>query len=112
LEISAKMPDGEYRNGHLLDAGKEASEVELLRTIAKQLGVNWGHDDLGWWAVVLDDDHTETERNDFCVYRQDDNGNKFLVESNLTESEANKISNALESTGHKQMYWVEDGSKP
>ena len=36
----------------LLDAGTDATEVELLRTIAEGLGVRWGHDDLGWWAAV------------------------------------------------------------
>jgi hypothetical protein len=36
----------------LLDAGTEASELELLRTVALGLGVRWGRDDLGWWATV------------------------------------------------------------
>jgi len=37
---------------HLLDAGTAASEIELLRTVAAGLGVHWGKDDLGWWAIV------------------------------------------------------------
>lgn len=44
--------DGADTPGHLLDAGLEASELELLRTVANGLGVRWGRDDLGWWAVV------------------------------------------------------------
>jgi hypothetical protein len=36
----------------LLDAGKDASELELLRTVAAGIGIQWGHDDFGWWAVV------------------------------------------------------------
>ncbi len=37
---------------HLLNAEEGATEVELLRTIARGLGVNWGKDELGWWATV------------------------------------------------------------
>ena len=52
LAITMRAPDGSEVAGHLLDAGKDASELELLRTIAQGLGVRWGHDDFGWWAVV------------------------------------------------------------
>ncbi|MDR0275360.1 MAG: hypothetical protein LBI48_08505 [Burkholderiaceae bacterium] len=44
--------DGAEMPGHLLDAGSEVTELELLRTIASGLGVHWGRDDLGWWAAV------------------------------------------------------------
>jgi hypothetical protein len=54
LPIKCKDPDGAPIAAHLLDAGTEASEVELLRTIAQGLGIRWGHDDLGRWAVVPD----------------------------------------------------------
>lgn len=36
----------------LLDAGETATELELLSTVASGLGVVWGQDDLGAWAVV------------------------------------------------------------
>ena len=36
----------------LFDPGGEATEVELLRTVVAHFGVQWGHDSLGWWAVV------------------------------------------------------------
>jgi len=52
LPISGKAPDGTLFAAHLLDAGTSASELELLRTVAKGMGVRWGKDDLGWWAVV------------------------------------------------------------
>ena len=52
LSITIRGQDGAEFPGHLLDAGTEASELELLRTIANGLGVRWGHDDLGWWAAV------------------------------------------------------------
>lgn len=43
----------------------------------------------------------------WSVYRQDDNGNRFLVESHLARPEADRIAAELESHGHKQLYWVE-----
>jgi hypothetical protein len=47
-----KGPDGQAVPAYLLDAGADASELELLRTVAQGLGVRWGRDDLGWWATV------------------------------------------------------------
>ena len=52
LPISAKEPDGTICQAELLDAGKESTELELLRTVASRLGVRWGSDEFGWWAVV------------------------------------------------------------
>lgn len=52
LPITLKGPDGQPVPAYLLDAGAEASELELLRTVAKGLGVRWGRDELGWWATV------------------------------------------------------------
>lgn len=43
----------------------------------------------------------------WSVHRQDDNGNRFLVESHLSRAEADRMAAALESHGHKQLYWVE-----
>ena len=52
LPITLEGPDGQPVPAYLLDAGAEASELELLRTVAQGLGVRWGRDDLGWWATV------------------------------------------------------------
>ena len=52
LQITGKGLDGLPYPAHLLDAGLAATELELLRTVAQGLGIRWGHDDLGWWAVV------------------------------------------------------------
>jgi hypothetical protein len=54
LPIKVKGPGGSPMPARLLDAGTEATEVELLRTIVQAFGIRWGHDDLGWWAVVPD----------------------------------------------------------
>jgi hypothetical protein len=52
ITITLRGSDGSPVPARLLDAGTEATELELLRTVAQGLGVRWGHDDLGWWAVV------------------------------------------------------------
>jgi 8-oxo-dGTP diphosphatase len=43
----------------------------------------------------------------WCVIRQDDNGNRFVVAAELTEPEARLLSAAYAARGHKQLYWVE-----
>lgn len=40
------------------------------------------------------------------VWRQDDNGNVFLVKDDLTEADAMRLMEDLESKGHEQTYWV------
>ena len=40
------------------------------------------------------------------VFRQDDNGNQFLVKSFGSEIAARQCAAELESHGHKQLYWV------
>ena len=51
----------------------------------------------------------------WSVWRQDDNGNKFLVVEKLNEEDARKIASHFEAKGHTQHYWVESSvpaSKP
>lgn len=52
LPVQITGPDGSPIPAHLLDAGPQATEVELLRTIVQGMGIRWGHDGSGWWAVV------------------------------------------------------------
>lgn len=52
LEIERQVEGGERLPADLLAAQGNATEVELLRTICHTLGVTWGHDQMGWWAVV------------------------------------------------------------
>ncbi|HEY1171359.1 MAG TPA: hypothetical protein VGH19_08335 [Verrucomicrobiae bacterium] len=100
LPITIKNSHGELVTAELLDAGPEASEMELLRTIASRMGVRWGHDEFGWWAVVCGHDFPS-----WAVWRQDDSGVKYLIEANLTEDRARALVADFESKGHKQVYW-------
>ncbi|MFO0547069.1 MAG: hypothetical protein U0271_01710 [Polyangiaceae bacterium] len=45
----------------------------------------------------------------WTVWRQDDNGNRFLMSSGHTQDEANRLCAEYEARGHKQMYWTERG---
>lgn len=41
----------------------------------------------------------------YSVWRQDDNGNRYLVETGLSLTEAQSRIAEFESQGHKQLYW-------
>jgi len=43
----------------------------------------------------------------WAVHRQDDNGNRFVVETGLSRQEAERLVAMYEERGHKQLYWVE-----
>lgn len=45
------------------------------------------------------------------VWRQDDNGNKFVVADNLTRQAADDLAQELEARGHKQVYWVQEAGE-
>ena len=42
----------------------------------------------------------------WSVWRQDDNGNRFIVTSGHERAKAEQIALELEARGHKQMYWI------
>ena len=43
----------------------------------------------------------------WAVHRQDDNGNRFVVETGLSRERAEALVLEYESHGHKRTYWVE-----
>jgi len=44
----------------------------------------------------------------WSVWRQDDNGNVFLVKDHLTEIDALRLLRELEGKGHRQTYWAKE----
>ena len=42
----------------------------------------------------------------WSVWRQDDNGNRFLISTGHTRAEAQRICEMFEAKGHKQTYWI------
>ncbi len=95
-----------------MDAGTEASELELLRTVALSLGVRWGKDDLGWWAAVPDlqiptHETTSSPVQLYTLFREDDNGARFKIDQFSSRSEAELLAAELAQGGHKQHYFIE-----
>ena len=54
-----------------------------------------------------DDDTSPVPPLRWTVLRQDDNGNRFIVQRHLGREEAERLVAELEARGHKQVYWAE-----
>lgn len=44
------------------------------------------------------------------VVRQDDNGQRFVIATALSEDAARQLVRDYEARGHKQLYWAENAS--
>jgi hypothetical protein len=53
------------------------------------------------------DSNADRKQPKWTVHRQDDNGNRFVVESGLSREEAERLVQVFEARGHKQLYWAE-----
>ncbi len=96
----------------LLDAGADAPEIELLRTVASGLGVIWGHDEFGWWAAVPSAPVSQfaaasRPSTRHSLFREDDNGARFLIDHFGSRDEAEHRAAELAHGGHKQHYFIE-----
>jgi hypothetical protein len=100
LDVEFSGPNSDRIPAELLDGGPNSTELELLRTVASRLGVKWGHDEFGWWAAV-----EKSKVTDWTVWRQDDNGQKYVIQTNLNETDAGLLVAELEASAHKQSYW-------
>jgi hypothetical protein len=47
------------------------------------------------------------ERDEWVVWRQDDNGHRFRVSCHDDKTEAEAKAEEMQARGHKQLYWVE-----
>jgi hypothetical protein len=45
-------------------------------------------------------------RDRWVVWRQDDNGNRFMVARKDSRAEAEALVSEMEARGHKQTYWA------
>ncbi|WP_218032871.1 hypothetical protein [Brevifollis gellanilyticus] len=82
--------------------------------MAHCLGIAWGHDEMGWWAMVpnemrcnLTSSAESTSGLPFALYREDDNGARFLIDRFATREEAEAKATELGIGGHKQYYFVD-----
>jgi hypothetical protein len=51
-------------------------------------------------------EHLFKDEHSWEVWRQDDNGNAFLMQYAASERDAKCLADTFERRGHKQMYWV------
>ncbi|WP_278465242.1 hypothetical protein [Gimesia maris] len=51
-------------------------------------------------------DHNANTQHTWSVWRQGDDGNRFLIEAGLSEAVAKQKVAEFESHGHKQLYWA------
>ncbi|MAS94409.1 MAG: hypothetical protein CMO55_14515 [Verrucomicrobiales bacterium] len=102
VDIEYRDANGVLHDGELIDPETEATELDLLRSVAHRLGVHWGEDEFGWWSVL-----PKAKITDWVVWRQDDNGQRYVVERNLNEQDAELMVAEMEASAHKQTYWAE-----
>lgn len=108
LPAQGRASDGTIIDGSLLDSGTEGSELELLRTVASGLGVRWGHDEFGWWAIVPQAPVSRFVCSPhYGLFREDDNGARFVVARFESQQAAQQRADELAHGGHKQHYFIE-----
>ena len=120
VPIHATSPEGKVSNFALLDAGKEASEIELLRTLAKGLGAKWGQDEFGWWAAVPEAPHNgfaaalykaatdpALANSPHSLYREGEKGAKIFIAQFDTRAAAEQHAKELAAGGEVRHYFVE-----
>jgi hypothetical protein len=44
---------------------------------------------------------------EWTVWRRDDNGNHFVVQTGLSYEQAQAVVSSLEAKGHKQFFWLQ-----
>ena len=94
-------------------SSKEAAEKAIAR-LTKQPGFKDLPDYFNIDEYEIDKDNwtegflTETYIPMWSVWRQDDNGNLFIVKNNLTENEALRLIREYKRKGHKQSYWAKE----
>jgi|SRR5215469_4303167 len=54
---------------------------------------------------IFKDEYTALLSDDWTVWRQDDNGNHFVVQTSLTYGQAKSLVKSVEEKMHKQFYW-------
>lgn len=101
LPINFKDQSDTSIEGELLDGGLDSDELRLLRTVCERFGVKWGQDEFGWWAASPK--RTDTA---WTVWRQDDGGHQYQVQTGLSEDRAASLVKEFEASNHKQTYWA------
>lgn len=92
--------------------GLRVDDLDAVLARLAGLGIAGRRD--GGAHVVVDPDGTRVELRHappaddgrWSLWRQDDNGNRFLMSSAHTRDEAERLAAEFEARAHKQIYWV------
>ncbi|HEX4794539.1 MAG TPA: hypothetical protein VH370_12135 [Humisphaera sp.] len=101
---------GDYLHLHRSDSGKESINVRFLREpFENQLKAALERLEaiLGKLRNELGEDYWSKPDRTWSMYRQDDNGNRFLIQGGLMRAQAEAQVRQFEALGHKQTYWTE-----
>jgi ferredoxin len=114
--VQARLLQNALPNAHLCDArhitdGSIAAispfEIVLACVHDPQLAEQWYHSLLGQ-GIAFDEFRSDVAiRYRWCVWRQDDNANRFLLDTALSEQSARRLVDDYQRRGHKQLYWAE-----
>lgn len=115
LEHSYESADTGEQEAKLIGvySSKEMAEKAIER-LKKQPGFRDFPDYFNIDEYVLNQDDweegfvTKTYEPKYSVWRQDDNGNIYLVKDRLTEIDAFRLVREYEEKGHKQTYWAKE----
>lgn len=113
LQHSYELPDtGEEETKFIgVYSSKDKAENAIER-LSKQPGFRDFPDHFYIDEYEIDRDNwsegfiTEIYKPIWSVWRQDDNGNVFIVKTGLTQINALRLVREFENKGHKQSYWV------
>lgn len=57
-------------------------------------------------SIAAQPSSAQNANDTWCVMRQDDNGNTFVIADRLSQTDAETTMRAYERRGHKQVYWI------
>lgn len=90
----------EHARWSMIHANRGDDPAEAVQDVIESLAIEGP--EVGFWHPQLE----PAKMPRWTVWRQDDNGGRFEVDTFLAYSRAMRLCNELESRGHKQMYWV------
>lgn len=113
LEHLYESADTSVQEAKLIGVYSSREKAEkAIEKLIKQPGFRDFPDYFNIDEYVIDQNHwdegfiTETYEPKYSVWRQDDNGNVYLVKDKLTEIDAFRLVREYEEKGHKQTYWA------
>lgn len=97
VHVMADLPESEHILGHLQSIGLKLAVQHTFEQLDKEQKDYYLSKEL----------RKPWEQNSrWQLWRQDDNGNQFLIAVYPSERAALCVANTFESLGHKQTYWV------